>query len=92
MDTTGTYEERPFLKSRLATVDTVAEGRRKHHIPVLLELDVTQARGWLRAHKEQTGDSLSFTGWLVTCLARAVSEHKHVQAMRLVQGGTPCPR
>jgi pyruvate/2-oxoglutarate dehydrogenase complex dihydrolipoamide acyltransferase (E2) component len=82
MDTLGTYEERPFLNSRLATVDSVAEGRRKHHIPVLLELDVTRARDWLRAHKEQTGESLSFTGWLVTCLARAVSEHKHVHAMR----------
>ena len=78
----GTYEERPFLKSRLATVDTVAEGRRKHHIPVLLELDVTQARDLLRTHKEQTGKSLSFTGWLVTCLAQAVGEHKHVHAMR----------
>jgi pyruvate/2-oxoglutarate dehydrogenase complex dihydrolipoamide acyltransferase (E2) component len=82
MDTIGTYEERPFLKSRLATIDTVAEGRRKHHIPVLLELDVTQARDWLRAHKARTGESLSFTGWLVTCLARAVSEHKHIHAMR----------
>jgi pyruvate/2-oxoglutarate dehydrogenase complex dihydrolipoamide acyltransferase (E2) component len=51
----------------------------------LLEVDVTRARTALREHKAQTGETLSFTAFLATCLAKAVDEHKAVQAFR--QGG-----
>lgn len=78
----GRFEERPFLKTRNATIDTVEEGRRKHHVPILFEVDVTLARSRIRERKESTGDGLSFTGWIVKCLAQAVSEHPLVHAMR----------
>lgn len=48
----------------------------------LLEVDVTRARMFLRDHKARTGETLSFTAFLVTCLAKAVDEHKTVQAYR----------
>ncbi len=48
----------------------------------LLEVDVTQARASLREHKATTGESLSFTAFLIACLAKAVDEHKAVQAYR----------
>ena len=48
----------------------------------LVEVDVTRARAFLRAHKATTGESLSFTAFLVACLAKAVDEHKAVQAYR----------
>ncbi len=76
------YEEREFPKSRVAIIDIVEEGRKKHHIPVLLELDVSKARGYNRAIKERSGESLSFAGWVMKCVAQAVSEHKIVHAMR----------
>ena len=59
--------------------------RHKPMIHALLEVDVTRARAALRARKAQTGESLSFTAFLTTCLAKAVEEHKAVQAFR--QGG-----
>src|SRR3989442_5791716 len=48
----------------------------------LIEVDVTRARAHLREHKATTGESLSFTAFLIACLAKAVDEHKAVQACR----------
>ncbi len=46
----------------------------------LLEVDVTMARQFIAEHKRRTGETLSFTGFLALCLARAVEENKEVQA------------
>ena len=46
----------------------------------LLEVDVTVARQFIAEHKALTGETLSFTGFLALCLARAVDEDKTVQA------------
>jgi pyruvate/2-oxoglutarate dehydrogenase complex dihydrolipoamide acyltransferase (E2) component len=48
----------------------------------LLEVDVSRARAFLREHKATTGESLSFTAFLIACLAKAIDEHKAVQAFR----------
>jgi hypothetical protein len=53
-----------------------------HSMCGLVEVDVTLARERIAAEKARTGESLSFTGFLVACLARAVDEHKGVQAYR----------
>jgi len=82
MDDIGTYEQREFPRSRTATLDTLDLGKKKHHIPILLELDVTVARDCIQSLKDKTGEGLSFTGWVVKCIGQAVSEHKHVHAMR----------
>jgi hypothetical protein len=46
----------------------------------LLEVDVTVPRQIIAEHKARTGEALSFTGFLVYCLARAVNENPEVQA------------
>jgi hypothetical protein len=51
-----------------------------HSIYGLLEVDVTTARQLIEEHKAQTGEALSFTGYLAFCLAHAVDEDKSVQA------------
>jgi pyruvate/2-oxoglutarate dehydrogenase complex dihydrolipoamide acyltransferase (E2) component len=48
----------------------------------LIEVDVTRARAYLREHKTKTGESLSFTAFTIACVAKAVEEHKAVQAYR----------
>jgi pyruvate/2-oxoglutarate dehydrogenase complex dihydrolipoamide acyltransferase (E2) component len=48
----------------------------------LLEMDVTKAREFIRVHKEASGERLSFTAWLIKCIAQAISEFKHLQAYR----------
>jgi pyruvate/2-oxoglutarate dehydrogenase complex dihydrolipoamide acyltransferase (E2) component len=59
--------------------------RTAQHTPMmhgLIEVDVTKAREFLREHKAKTGESLSFTAFLIACLAKAVDENKAVQAFR----------
>ena len=59
--------------------------RSARHTPImhgLIEVDVTRAREFLWDHKAKTGESLSFTAFLIACLAQAVDEHKSVQAFR----------
>jgi pyruvate/2-oxoglutarate dehydrogenase complex dihydrolipoamide acyltransferase (E2) component len=53
-----------------------------HSMYGLLEVDVTDARKLIAEHKERTGESLSFAGFLTYCLARAVDEDKSIQAFR----------
>jgi pyruvate/2-oxoglutarate dehydrogenase complex dihydrolipoamide acyltransferase (E2) component len=52
----------------------------KHCMYGLLEVDVTVARQFIAEYKTRTGETLSFTGFLTLCLARAVAEDKAVQA------------
>jgi pyruvate/2-oxoglutarate dehydrogenase complex dihydrolipoamide acyltransferase (E2) component len=76
------YRLVPFPKNRRAYRDVLREMQHKLKIPVLLEVDVTKARQYLRELKAKTGEALSFTAFIVTCLAKAVDEHKYMQAYR----------
>ena len=49
----------------------------------LFEADVTEARKKLRSYKEQTGESISFTGWIASCVGKSVEEHKQVHALKI---------
>lgn len=55
---------------------------KRHHIPILAEIDVTAARAAIEKRRADTGEGLSFTGWVIKCLAQAASEHKRVHALR----------
>lgn len=81
-DVIGPFDEHPFSRFRIPTLDTLAWGRRRYHIPLLLELDVTAARNAIRIQKTQIGHGISFTGWIVKCLAQAITEHPHIHALR----------
>ena len=48
----------------------------------LLEVDVTVTRQFIAEYKARTGETVSFTGYLAYCLARAVDEDKTVQSYR----------
>ena len=78
----GTFTEVPFPAARILVSDTVRVGMNRHRIPVLLEVDVTAARTAIAKRKTATGDELSFTGWIIKCLAQAASEHPRVHALR----------
>jgi pyruvate/2-oxoglutarate dehydrogenase complex dihydrolipoamide acyltransferase (E2) component len=72
---------RPFLPVRRAYIDVLAEGRRKHLIHGLVEIDVTDPRRALRS-RAKTGQSLSFTAFVMHAVARAVAEDRVLQAYR----------
>jgi chloramphenicol O-acetyltransferase len=73
----------PYPKYRRFTAAAYQSVRHKQMIHGLFEVDVTRPRAVLRAHKVNSGESVSFTAFLAMCLAKAVDEHKVVQALRL---------
>src|SRR5947209_8898193 len=77
------YQVVPYPKMRRLEAIAYRSVQRTPMIHGLLEVDVTGARDHLKEHKATTGESLSFTAFLTACLAKAVDEHKAVQAIRL---------
>jgi len=72
----------PFPKMRRVLSVMLNSVQRKHMMHGLVEMDITKAHQYMREYKARTGDSLSLTAFIVTCLARAVDENKSVQAYR----------
>ena len=79
---TPNYRIIEFPKSRLATFDIGAVGRRKHYVSAFLELDVTVARERIRSAKTERGARISFTSWLLKTIGDAIGRHKEVAAFR----------
>jgi pyruvate/2-oxoglutarate dehydrogenase complex dihydrolipoamide acyltransferase (E2) component len=76
------YQLVPYPKMRRATAVVLRSFQRKPMMHGLIEADVTMAREFLREHKARTGESLSFTAFIIGCVGKAVEEHKTVQAYR----------
>ncbi len=76
------YQVVPYPKMRRAMAVMLRSFQRTPTIHGLLEVDVTRARAFLRDHKANTRESLSFTAFIATCLGKAVDENKSVQACR----------
>src|SRR5438876_11101388 len=76
------YQVVPNPKIRRWFAAAFRSAQHKPMIHGLIEVDVTRAREFLREHQAKTGESLSFTAFLIACLGKAVDEHKAVQAFR----------
>ena len=78
--TAKNFTVEPFPPSRHAIVNAGRIAVRRHISHALIEIDVTVARRSIREHKAKTGESLSFTAFLIACLAHAIDENKHMHA------------
>jgi pyruvate/2-oxoglutarate dehydrogenase complex dihydrolipoamide acyltransferase (E2) component len=76
------YQVVPYPKMRRLEAIAYRSIQYKSMIHGLFEVDVTRARAFLREYKASTGESLSFTAFLIACLAKAVEENKAVQSYR----------
>jgi pyruvate/2-oxoglutarate dehydrogenase complex dihydrolipoamide acyltransferase (E2) component len=72
----------PYTKSRRFMEEAIRSTHNKPMMHGLLEVDVTKARGYVRDVKARTGESPSFTAFVIGCLGRAVDEHREVHALR----------
>lgn len=81
-DRIGTYQTKPFTKYRKDIALLVHESWRKHSIYALVDFDVTNAKQMIRNIREETGDRISFTAWIVRCLAQALTEYKELNVFR----------
>jgi len=76
----GLYHVVDLSPGRRAWLNALDLSGPTHWMYGLLEVDVTVPRQFIAEHKERTGEALSFTGFLVYCLAHAVDENKEVQS------------
>jgi pyruvate/2-oxoglutarate dehydrogenase complex dihydrolipoamide acyltransferase (E2) component len=82
----GPYHVVNLSPERRAWLNILDLPRPAHPMYGLLEVDVTVVRKFIAEYRARIGESLSFTGFLTFCLARAVEEHKAVQAYRKGHG------
>jgi len=72
----------PLSPRRRGTVDYMRAAGRRSNVHGLVEFDVTEARQRIRTIEEETGEQLSFTAFVVCCLARAIDDHPDINAYR----------
>jgi pyruvate/2-oxoglutarate dehydrogenase complex dihydrolipoamide acyltransferase (E2) component len=70
----------PRMRRLMITIGQVSRHRPIMH--GLVELDVTRARQLMREHQARTGEKLSFTAFVATCVGHAVGMNPEVQAYR----------
>ncbi|NLE34163.1 MAG: 2-oxo acid dehydrogenase subunit E2 [Bacteroidales bacterium] len=75
-----TSERLSFNRKMVAASAAVTASKSTIHS--LCEADVTVPRQIMREHHERTGEKLSFTAYIVYCLAQVVKEHPHLNAFR----------
>jgi pyruvate/2-oxoglutarate dehydrogenase complex dihydrolipoamide acyltransferase (E2) component len=85
-DSQDAYTVVPFPKARHIYMDSLYLGQRKHTVYGLIEADVTTAREFIRQHKVRTGETLSFTAYLIACVGKAVERNKYMHAYRNWRG------
>lgn len=69
-------------KMRRFSLDAGYLGRHRHIVHGLIEVDVTKVRSFIREHKAKTGETLSFTAYVILCLSKAIEKHPHMHAYR----------
>ncbi len=72
----------PFPMQRRGTVDYMRVAGRRSVVHGLVEFDVTVPRRQIRERELETGGSLSFTAFLVYCLANVLEDHPEMQSFR----------
>ena len=82
-----TSEKRGFTSERISfnrkmVAASAAVTARKSTIHSLAETDITVPRKMLREHFDRRGEKLSFTAYIVYCLAQVIKEHPHLNSFR----------
>ena len=72
----------PVARAQRQIEDWLAAAARRHTMHALLELDITDARRAIRKRRSETRQPLSFTAFIVACLARAIDEDRSFHAHR----------
>jgi pyruvate/2-oxoglutarate dehydrogenase complex dihydrolipoamide acyltransferase (E2) component len=76
------YRVEPFGGNRQMVAASAAAGRENNTIHLMTEVDIAVPRRLIAGHRERTGERLSFTGYIVTCLARTLDEFPRFNAFR----------
>ena len=74
------YKSLPLSFNRQAVIASASVTREKNTIHCFTEVDITEPRRLIKAHFERTGEKLSLTAYVVTCLAQVIKEHPQLNS------------
>jgi pyruvate/2-oxoglutarate dehydrogenase complex dihydrolipoamide acyltransferase (E2) component len=69
------YISTPLSFNRMMVRASASVTKKKNTIHSLTEVDITEPRRIITEHFESTGEKLSFTAYIVTCLANVIKEY-----------------
>jgi pyruvate/2-oxoglutarate dehydrogenase complex dihydrolipoamide acyltransferase (E2) component len=76
------YRVEGFGGDRRMVVASASAGRESNTIHLVTEVDITGPRRLMAEYRERTGERLSLTGYVVTCLARTLDDFPRFNAFR----------
>jgi len=69
-------------KMRNIIIDLLEEASKSFKVHAVFEIDVTKSRQIIKDYINRTGESLSFTGYIVYVVAKMVDKYKYMHAIR----------
>jgi pyruvate/2-oxoglutarate dehydrogenase complex dihydrolipoamide acyltransferase (E2) component len=75
MDSNHGFKSIPMTFNRRAVIASATVTKEKNAIHCITEIDISIPRVLMKEHYLRTGEKLSFTAYLVTCLARVIKDH-----------------
>lgn len=82
MSNTHGYRKVPLTINRRMVAASAAIGRQRNNIHAITEVDISAPRRLMREHRQRTGETLSLTAFVITCLSRAIAEHPGLNSFR----------
>jgi len=82
MTTEKGYHTEPLGRDRRIVAAASAVNREHNAIHLLTEVDITEPRRLISRHFDRTGERLSLTGYITTCLARTLEAFPQFNAFR----------
>jgi len=80
MKTKKEYKSIHLSFNRRAVVASASVTKEKNAIHSFTEVDITEPRRLIKEHFEKTGEKLSLTAYIVTCLARVIKDNPQLNS------------
>lgn len=74
------YQSLPLSFYRQAVIASASVTREKNAIHSITEVDITVPRRMIKDYFESTGEKLSFTSYIVACLAQVIKQHPQLNS------------
>jgi pyruvate/2-oxoglutarate dehydrogenase complex dihydrolipoamide acyltransferase (E2) component len=74
------YKRIPLSFNRRAVIASASVTKEKNAIHSLTKVDITEPRRLIKEHFDRTGEKLSLTAYIVTCLAQVIKENPELNS------------
>ncbi|MHA2102847.1 MAG: 2-oxo acid dehydrogenase subunit E2, partial [Candidatus Hodarchaeales archaeon] len=82
----GKFFIKDFPKNRQILSDIYDEFLKKHYMHGYIEINVTKGKKLIKQYHAKTGEKISFTSWIVKCIADSVKQYPEINSYRKGKG------